>query len=816
MLADKGADEKEEAVLKELWALQEDIQDTVTAPFKLSGFARTVTSRDRYARALAQVDASKVESEEQDVETIGDHFSRLRQPTLSWLRARLGAANNVRRRYLKYCELHRDRLAGGSDDPQLAFETRQTDAGHYDLRRQQAGEDQSNTNRSEVSGSRGETTASTIASGAVDPPFEQDYGDTTSQGSYTSSYSETDRDIRLAVIDLEEARNRMDPFECPYCKVQVSFKNQRGWRKHVFRDLKAYVCTAASCELRMFEDNRTWYRHEADAHLAEWECGYCDLPPFSSCDELSQHLRQQHGSASGNSTAQLAKISRQETDTIPASACRFCDWQTKIRLSIPKAPKTGDINVTPRRYRSHVGSHLEQAALVLWKRNEKNTRREADDTADDFSSTEFFAEEAASRKQDLTLSNNDAVAAPEDHPDAAFLLPAAVEGQGPTRLLNTSSLELRQFLGSQIPAYAILSHRWTQEEVLFEEISKERSHEGLPERYQKVVGACRVAQRHGLDWIWVDTCCIDKRSSAELSEAINSMYAWYHHATACYAYLGDISVERDRSTLRTSSWFTRGWTLQDLIASRSTTLFFYDQDWRDLGTKSSLRAELSTITGIPTEVLESGALKSRSLAERVSWASHRITTRVEDMAYSLLGIFDINMPILYGEGRSAFFRLQQEIIKTHSDPSIFAWQSPGEHHGSGLLADWPSRFASSFDVRLVTIDDPSWQFMMTNRGLELRLRSVKADRDGKKYRIVELGCRRVNITSGLDEGLSQKPKLAGGASESDTLTLELREDHSVWIRESKTLITARDRGIRNWDNEERLIVFPGGYSRALD
>ena len=201
--------------------------------------------------------------------------------------------------------------------------------------------------------------------------------------------------------------------------------------------------------------------------------------------------------------------------------------------------------------------------------------------------------------------------------------------------------------------------------------------------YSKIQGAIRQTLRDGFEYLWIDTCCIDKSSSAELSEAINSMYQWYHKAHICYAYLSDVTcrppshmpAEFDRSTEENSpfeqefcasQWFTRGWTLQELLAPRNVD--FHTRDWTPAGSKLSLQQMISDTTGISTTVLAgTERVSDMTIARRMSWASSRITTRIEDTAYCLMGIFSVNMPLLYGEGRRAFIRLREEIIKSSDD-----------------------------------------------------------------------------------------------------------------------------------------------------
>ncbi|GLA07209.1 hypothetical protein AnigIFM60653_008163 [Aspergillus niger] len=249
------------------------------------------------------------------------------------------------------------------------------------------------------------------------------------------------------------------------------------------------------------------------------------------------------------------------------------------------------------------------------------------------------------------------------------------------RLINAKTLELEEFMGRKIPKYAILSHTWGEDEVSFQDMQTSTVTE--KKGYAKIKYSCERALKDRLSYVWVDTCCIDKTSSAELSEAINSMMAWYTESEICYAHLADVppttDQELDKAIFSRSRWFTRGWTLQELIAP--SRLVFLAQDWSFLHARETVVELISDITGIShlfldsrSEKLELGSnLKSTSIAERMSWASNRETSRIEDMAYSLLGILQVNMPLLYGEGSAAFRRLQEEIIKHSDDQSLFAW-----------------------------------------------------------------------------------------------------------------------------------------------
>lgn len=258
------------------------------------------------------------------------------------------------------------------------------------------------------------------------------------------------------------------------------------------------------------------------------------------------------------------------------------------------------------------------------------------------------------------------------------------------RLLHASTITLRSFSPNSIPPYAILSHTWgaEEDEVTLQELGQP-SVLNKP-GYSKIEGACRQTLKDGLEYIWIDTCCIDKTSSAELSEAINSMFRWYHDARVCYVYLTDFSTQGMASQddlhkpFRSCKWFTRGWTLQELLAPPFVR--FHSREWHILGSKTTLSDEISSITGIDTRALTGTTrLSAYSIAQRMSWASHRTTTRPEDVAYCLLGLFQINMPLLYGEGEKAFSRLQEEIIKMSDDHSIFAWETDVIEYDSAVM-----------------------------------------------------------------------------------------------------------------------------------
>ena len=248
-------------------------------------------------------------------------------------------------------------------------------------------------------------------------------------------------------------------------------------------------------------------------------------------------------------------------------------------------------------------------------------------------------------------------------------------------LLSTDRAELRFFVEPEdVPqGYAILSHLWGPTETLFQDIRSiyhkcvETGENPRDHVSNKIRHTCIIAERDGFSWVWVDTCCIDRTSSAELSEAINAMFRYYSLAQVCYAYLGDLDSSQRlegitlSSALNNCRWMWRGWTLLELIAPRD--IIFLDASWRIVGSKRNLASVLEDITTIPRSVLmDVESLQDISIEDRMAWADRRSTTRREDAAYCLMGIFNVNMPVLYGEGADkAFRRLRREIAETTSN-----------------------------------------------------------------------------------------------------------------------------------------------------
>jgi hypothetical protein len=271
------------------------------------------------------------------------------------------------------------------------------------------------------------------------------------------------------------------------------------------------------------------------------------------------------------------------------------------------------------------------------------------------------------------------------------------------RYNKQDELGIVSFDDRSTPPYAILSHTWDAdaEEVTFADLV---NGDGWAKRRYKKIHFCgQQARQDGLQYFWVDTCCIDKTDKAELSHAIRSMFRWYQNAARCYVYLSDVSTAKGESVhmlseftwepaLRSSRWFTRGWTLQELLAP--SIVEFFSQEGEKLGDRISLKTSIHKITSISLGALSGDPLSQFSVNERLRWKEGRETKREEDGAYSLQGIFSVDIAPVYGEGAAgAFKRLMDEIHKLercvqdvrHTDPRDDKKRI--EETKGGLLAD---------------------------------------------------------------------------------------------------------------------------------
>lgn len=365
---------------------------------------------------------------------------------------------------------------------------------------------------------------------------------------------------------------------------------------------------------------------------------------------------------------------------------------------------------------------------------------------------------------------------------------------GTMRLIDTSTLRFEEFFDKPIPQYAILSHRWQEGETSYHDyLATAATGSRRSCGYEKILQFCSLVRKFNppQKWAWIDTCCIDKKSSSEVAEAINSMYAWYRNAGICVVYLHDLpskskSPHKDRlKAFQKCDWFTRGWTLQELLAPVKAV--FYDHDWEIFGDRGKLLESISVATGIPKRFVGGQEdVQKASVAMRMSWVSRRETTKLEDIAYCALGIFGVNMPLLYGEREKAFMRLQLEIIKKSDDESIFAWIS--KDASSGMLATSPNAFRESGRfVNLPLFLEERRPYSMTNKGLlissasDTSARSVADDSTGTLVgydtHCMQLGCFRADRSGMMSDDSDAEEMWENGA-----LTIFLERRGPCWVR----------------------------------
>lgn len=311
------------------------------------------------------------------------------------------------------------------------------------------------------------------------------------------------------------------------------------------------------------------------------------------------------------------------------------------------------------------------------------------------------------------------------------------------RLLQFSeeALNLQDFDEDSTPPYAILSHTWgaNKDEVTFDDVIRDIAQ--TKPGFHKIQFCGRQAAKDGLEYFWVDTCCIDKSSSAELSEAINSMFKWYRQAAKCYVYLSDAclrapditvngSVEQFFLNFESSRWFKRGWTLQELMAPALVEFFSVEGEF--LGDKASLEQHIHQSTGVPIEALRGEPLSNFHVQQRFSWAERRETKRGEDAAYSLLGIFGIHMPLIYGEGRhNAMNRLRKRIEEEESLQSPDSLKAGQElKRNESLVSENRRYYVTLQEDGDLVLSGPSGTLWSSNTSGKRNVRNIIMQRDG--------------------------------------------------------------------------------------
>ncbi|OCK80068.1 hypothetical protein K432DRAFT_453696, partial [Lepidopterella palustris CBS 459.81] len=332
--------------------LLESIPDIISSLFKTSIMVRNATPRDRYTKAATSMERF---NDQFDIAHVAEKFPK----TQKWLQERLGRAITQRRQYLRYCMEHRNALrkelvfkeSDNTDkrkDPAPAVTEFQSQTHHHSL-----------INRSEPGNTNPMTAASTLIVSQLIPL--DDTSDGMTQTSYATSVADDDDGGKLCVIPISDASKGDSPFECPYCWSIQNIKTQRAWKKHVFKDLRPYVCTFERCDVKMFTARNLWFNHELQCHRTEWCCQLCSRK-LSSPDEFKSHLSFRHAqNLSSTQFPALVKASEQAVDCIAASSCPFCDeWDRRLAKVNPDLT---EVFVTPSQFKSHVAKHMEQLAL---------------------------------------------------------------------------------------------------------------------------------------------------------------------------------------------------------------------------------------------------------------------------------------------------------------------------------------------------------------------------------------------------------------------------------------------------------------------
>ncbi|KAI9566978.1 hypothetical protein HD554DRAFT_2111690 [Boletus coccyginus] len=273
--------------------------------------------------------------------------------------------------------------------------------------------------------------------------------------------------------------------------------------------------------------------------------------------------------------------------------------------------------------------------------------------------------------------------------------------------------------------YAIFSHRWFSEgEPTYQDMMKGNRLGGAG--YEKLKQFCDTAQSARVTYAWSDTCCINKDSSAELDESIRSMFRWYRNSFICIAYLGNTDC---LDNVGDDEWFRRGWTLQELIAPKC--IKFYGRKWNPLTDVVNdldhweILKKIENVTTIRAHFLRGRQFEPgpKDIAERMSWAAGRTTTRGEDRAYSLMGIFGVSMSVAYGEGPDqAFFRLTEAILHVSDSLDILNWTGApaSTSHATRMLPSSPDCYLMKNRPKFSALQNPQ-SLTLTNRGLQLDL-----------------------------------------------------------------------------------------------
>jgi hypothetical protein len=637
---------------------------------------------------------------------------------------------------------------------------------------------------------------------------------------------------------------------------------------HLDQDLKLYTCLSETCAEppQLFIRFQEWSQHMDEHHSTNWieevhkPLGWCcdvehnDLY-FEDEDEYDRHVQETHPEyvAEKAELKEWGELQRER----PPYTCPICNcvpeelavifpWLREGKLTNPTIMETGAATraqaerekAARDRLLLHIGTHLKQLGLVSVayfrddadgnsmesKRGsilvDKDGKVFLVETPQDYLDPQFedymvptepkLVDEGVDWSEVKNLNVENESAGSDHDPILQRFRSHQLFSRG-LRLLRVnvdSSFSLTSFAANNIPSYAILSHMWEgdDQEVTFRDLIDAVG--STKTGYRKIRFCGEQAQRDGLQYFWVDSCCIDKSSSAELTEAINSMFLWYRNAAKCYVYLSDVSTPAFTtkkklntwswdSDFRKSKWFTRGWTVQELLAPGSVE--FFSQEGKRLGDKGSLKQQIHEITRIADSALQGAPLRQFSVDERLSWIERRQTKREEDKAYSLLGIFEVHMPVIYGEGEENAFRrlktsiyIQQIRLTDPRDDKKRVEETKGglleeSYHWIFKNSDF-QQWRNDQQIRLLWISgDPGKGKTMLLCGIINELKKTTAKTDLLSYFFCQAADSRMNNATAVLRGLvyllvDQQPSLISHIRKKyDQAGKILFEDANAWV-----------------------------------
>ncbi|CAN9091685.1 unnamed protein product [Alternaria alternata] len=359
--------EEEGEVISEANGLQEEISETITRLFRVSILIRQAAPIDIFAKALSR---NRYHFSDQfDIAHVGEKYRKLATEDYAWLRQRLGRAITQRRHYLSYIHDHRENLGGtlkhhDKADSLVAKSKALVIEQPLDPKPMLDTESRPSffTKATTVAAER--ITPQLHVAGDSDP--DEDARSYTTVSRSMDGDHESSANIRIPKLDTLRADNKNE-FECPFCFRIKKFKSERIWRKHIFSDLRPYVCTFPDCDAPYFGDINEWFHHEMTLHRVTYNCFLCQKVYYQEEKYLS-HLRQEHGDTLDDGGAQVGTdLARKPLAQIPASGCPCCsDWADRLKERIIQTSGSAPIGilaVTPTVFKRHLAAHLEQLAL---------------------------------------------------------------------------------------------------------------------------------------------------------------------------------------------------------------------------------------------------------------------------------------------------------------------------------------------------------------------------------------------------------------------------------------------------------------------